>query len=114
MSSAPSAYGSRHTTVMRCPWAAMLWLAAGASCQSTSTCVRPRGMGLDDCNALHPQRASSVLRSSACGAPIFARSASLYAGVGRADLLADALVAELPNSRDAHVRCCSWQTYRHW
>ena len=70
MSSAPSAYGSRHTTVMRCPWAAMLWLAAGASCQSTSTCVRPRGMGLDDCNALHPQRASSVLRSSACGAPI--------------------------------------------
>ncbi|KAH8073438.1 hypothetical protein JL721_2731 [Aureococcus anophagefferens] len=44
----------------------------------------------------------------------FARSASLYAGVGRADLLADALVAELPNSRDAHVRCCSWQTYRHW
>ncbi|KAH8083970.1 hypothetical protein JL720_8216 [Aureococcus anophagefferens] len=26
---------------------------------------------------------------------------------------ADALVAELPNSRDAHVRC-SWQTYRHW
>ncbi|KAH8075926.1 hypothetical protein JL720_10383 [Aureococcus anophagefferens] len=37
----------------------------------------------------------------------FARSASLYAGVGRADLLADALVAELPNSRDAHVRCCS-------
>ena len=48
----------------------MLWLAAGASCQSTSTCVRPRGMGLDDCNALHPQRASSVLRSSACGASI--------------------------------------------
>ena len=46
----------------------------------------------------------------------YARSASLFAGVGRADLLADALTAdgETDNPNDAHVRCCSWRTYRHW
>ena len=54
--------------------------------------------------------ASGALPSS------FARSASLFSGVGRYDLLADALVADgrTLSPADAHVQCCAWATFRHW